>query len=752
MAPDYPGVAGMRSPTPRQYWQFQERVTMYIQLISIHGLIRGERVEMGRDSDTGGQVRYVIDLARTLGKMPDVTQVDLFTRRIRDKRVAEDYGEEIEELGPNARIVRLPCGGPRYIRKEKLWPYLDDFADAMITFTRKEGRMPSLVHGHYADAGYVANAVSSAFGVPFVFTGHSLGRDKHAYLEGQGMTEEQMQREFNIHLRIDAEEKALASADLVVTSTRHERDVQYKRYYNGKDPRFAVIPPGTELAKFFPYYEYEVAPDNVQEHWKQARMRMQAELDRFHYNNDRPVILALCRPDKRKNINALVEAYGQDKELQALANLAIFAGIRKSIPELPEAEQAVLTDMLLMMDRYDLYGKMAVPKKHESEVDVPEMYRLAAAKRGVFVNCAFVEPFGLTYIEAAACGLPFVGTQNGGPQDIVENCECGILVDVTEPSEIARAIKTILTDRERWQQFSDNGVNRVREFYSWETHCESYLEAVQGIVKSTPKSTITLKYGNDAPGRRLADVEALLLTDIDNTLLGDDESMGRLLALLKDHRHRIGFGVASGRYKDMVVEVLEEHGIDELDVIISSVGAEIYYGRDMVPDKGWASHLRNKWRPERIHDALDKLPFLTLQEDADTQREFKVSYDLDKDTPSEKALPKIYNALGRSGVPHTVIFSHGVYVDVLPLRASKGKAVRYLSNKWNIPLESIATAGDSGNDADMLRGRTSGIAVGNYSEELEPLRHETGRIYFAKAEYAAGIIEGLRHYGLLPEK
>ncbi|MBX3177466.1 MAG: HAD-IIB family hydrolase [Candidatus Hydrogenedentes bacterium] len=725
---------------------------MYIQLISIHGLIRGERIEMGRDSDTGGQVRYVIDLARTLGEMDGVSQVDLFTRRIRDKRVESDYGEEIEKLGPRTRIVRLPCGGPRYIRKERLWPYLDDFADAMITFTRKEGKLPTLVHGHYADAGYIANAVSSAFGVPFVFTGHSLGRDKKSYLESQGMPEEHINREYNMHLRIDAEEKALSSADLVVTSTRHERDVQYKRYYNGKDPRFAVIPPGTALERFFPYYEYEVAPDNIQERWKQARMRMQAELDRFHYNNDRPVILALCRPDKRKNINALVEAYGQDKELQALANLAIFAGIRRSITDLPDAEQAVLTDMLLMMDRYDLYGKMAVPKKHESEIDVPEMYRLAAAKRGVFVNCAFVEPFGLTYIEAAACGLPFVGTENGGPQDIVENCECGILVDVNKPAEIGKAIKAILTDRDRWQRFSDNGVNRVRQHYSWQKHCLDYLKAVGEIVNATPKSTIFLKYGNDAPGRRLADVEALLLTDIDNTLLGDDESMQRLLALLKDHRGRIGFGVASGRYKDMVLDVLEEHGIDELDVIISSVGAEIYYGRDLVPDKGWASHLRSKWRPDRVRDALDKLPFLTIQTDENTQREFKVSYDLDKDTPADEALPRIHDALGRCGVPHTVIFSHGVYVDVLPLRASKGKAVRYLSNKWNIPIERIATAGDSGNDADMLKGRTSGIAVGNYAEELEPLRRDTSRIYFAKAEYAAGIIEGLRHYGLLPRE
>ncbi len=722
---------------------------MYIQLISIHGLVRGDNIEMGRDSDTGGQVRYVIDLARTLGKMEGVTQVDLFTRRIRDKRVSADYGEEIESIGPNSRIVRLPCGGGRYMRKERLWPHLDDFSDAMITFIRKEGRRPDVVHGHYADGGYIAREISSAFGVPFVFTGHSLGRDKKNYLVSQGWTDEQMNREFYMDQRIDAEEKALASADMVVTSTRHERDVQYKHYYNGSAPPFAVIPPGTALDRFFPYYEYEVAPEGVGERWKQARMRMQGEFERFHYNQDRPMILALCRPDKRKNINALIEAYGQDKELQALANLAIFAGIRKSIADKPDAEQQVLTDMLLMMDRYDLYGKMAVPKRHESEVDVPELYRLAASKRGVFVNCAFVEPFGLTYIESAGCGLPFVGTENGGPQDIVENCDCGILVDVTKPEDIATAIKRILTDRDLWQKYSDNGVNKVREFYSWETHCESYLKSVKQHVSETPKSLFTGKYGNNVPGRRLAELDALLITDIDNTLLGDDDSMVRLLQYLKDERPRIGFGVASGRYIDKIEEVIEEHNVEGLDVVIASVGAEIYYGQKLVPDKGWASHLRNKWKPDRVRDALENLSFLTVQEDLATQREFKISYDLTGDMPPEEAMPQIYDALGRCGVPHTVIFSHGVYIDVLPLRASKGKAVRFLSNKWNISLENIATAGDSGNDIDMLKGRTAGIAVGNYSSELSSLQREGTRVYFAKGAYSEGIIEGLRHYGLL---
>jgi sucrose-phosphate synthase len=726
---------------------------MYIQLVSIHGLIRGHEIEMGRDSDTGGQVRYVIDLARTLGQSEGVDQVDLFTRRIRDKRVSADYEKSIEELGPKARLVRLPCGGGRYIRKERLWPHLDDFVDAMISFTRREGKIPSVVHGHYADAGYVASEVASAFAVPFIFTGHSLGRDKKAYLESQGWSEESMEKEFAITHRIAMEERALASANIVVTSTRHERDIQYARYDNGQEPRFEIIPPGTDLDRFFPYYDYELAPDRVPEMYKQARMRMQTELDRFHFGRDKPLILAMCRPDKRKNIGAIIEAYGRDKELQALANLAIFAGIRKDITDMPDSEQQVLTDILLLMDRFDLYGKMAVPKRHDSEREVPELYRIAASKRGVFVNTAFVEPFGLTYIEASACGLPFVGTENGGPKDIVENCESGILVDVENYDDVAAAIKKLLTDSDLWDRYSSNGVNRVREHYSWDRHCDRYLNVAKEVVEASPESYFAIQKSEEAPGRRLSKVSSILITDIDNTLLGDDDALASLLEIVKDERNSLAFGVASGRHLSAVLEVIEAHNIDTVDVIISSVGAEIYYGPERTFDKGWASHLRHRWNREKIEKALKASPYLRMQTDRETQREFKVSYDLDTSAiDPDVAFPQIHDALYKTGVPHTLIFSHGMFVDILPQRASKGKAVRYLSNKWNVPLERIATAGDSGNDIDMLRGRTAGIVVGNYSQEMEPLKEIDSRVYFAKGCYAEGILEGLRHYGLIPSQ
>jgi sucrose-phosphate synthase len=741
------GGAGLRPATRPLF--FLLALSMYIQMISVHGLVRGHDIEMGRDADTGGQVRYVVELMRALSQHPAVTKIDLFTRLVRDKRVSSDYAEPVESINDKARVIRIPCGGGRYIRKEKLWPHLDDFCDGMISFARREGLTPDVIHGHYADAGYIGKEVASTFGVPFIFTGHSLGRDKLEFLIDKGLTREAANRDYNIDHRIAVEEDCLAIAELVVTSTRHEFEHQYGKYNNGSQPRFEIIPPGLDLERLFPYYEYKLNPERVEEPFRQARVRMLDELGRFHFHADKPLILALCRPDKRKNIGALVEAYGQSPELKALANLAIFAGLRRSIADMGEDEQAVLTAMLLLMDKYDLYGKMAIPKRHDPTNDVPELYRIAASSHGVFVNAAFVEPFGLTFIEASATGLPFVGTRNGGPQDIVANCNSGLIVDVADIDEMTTAIKKLLTDRATWDECSRDGINKVREHYSWDAHCTKYVESIEAIAGKRGKRVHVAGSGDISLASRFKQLDAFLITDIDNTLLGDEAALRELRDVIHANRDRLGFGVASGRYLEKAREVLSDNGIEILDVIISSVGAEIYYGPECIPDRGWASHLRARWRPERVHETLDALPFLTLQPDKATQREFKISYDLDSSVSPEEAMPKIHEALNRARVAYRLIFSHGVFLDILPYRASKGKAIRYLANKWSLPIQRIATAGDSGNDTDMLLGNTAGIVVANHDSELAELRERQGRIYFAEGRNAAGILEGMRHYGFI---
>jgi sucrose-phosphate synthase len=717
---------------------------LYIQMFSIHGLVRFQNPELGRDADTGGQVLYVVELAKHLSRRPDVRQVDLFTRLIDDPRVSDDYGRPVEQFSDNCRIVRIQCRGKRYIRKELLWPHLDEYVDKVIKFIKKQDDIPDLFQGHYPDAGYVAMRLSELYGLPFVFTGHSLGIPKKQKLRNDGMRESEINKKYNIETRIQTEEQILKKADLIVTSTNQEIEDQYGLYKNAKTPEYKVIPPGIDVERFHPYYHDRLPEVEKSEFSKYAQASLLNQMERFLMYPDKPLILALSRPDKRKNISGLVQAFGEDRELQAMANLAVFAGIRKDINEMEENEKDVLTRMLLMMDRYDLYGKMAIPKKHDVEYEVPELYRIASEKRGVFVNPALTEPFGLTLLEAAATGLPLVATNDGGPKDIIGNCENGILINPDDPGEIADAIRKILTDEELWQQYSKNGIMNVRRYYTWDSHVQTFTEAVFQLLDERFGSSRQQRASarEKSVGKRLSKVNFFLITDIDNTLIGqDNKDLAELIQWLTENRAKVGFGVATGRRSESAMEILEKHGLPRPDVVISDVGTEIYYGQDLQYDPGWDTHIAHRWEPEKIKNTLKQFSFLKFQDQA-AQRKYKISYDL---SPGKDRIAKIHDALTKNKIRYTLVYSHEKYLDIIPYRASKGKAIRYLSYKWEIPLSHFLVSGDSGNDAEMLRGEQMGVVVGNYSPELEELRG-VNKIYFAKAPSSGGILEGIRKY------
>ena len=718
---------------------------LYIQMFSIHGLLRADNLELGHDADTGGQIRYVIELAQSLSQQPEVGRVDLFTRLLVDKRYSDDYAQPIETVNDKFRIIRIQCGGRKYMRKELLWPYLDEFTDKTIKFIKRENAIPHLVHGHYPDAGYVTMQLASFFGIPFVYTGHSLGRSKKQKLLNEGMTESDIVRKYKIDQRINTEEDILKRADLIVTSTRQEIEEQYGMYRHGEIPQFSVIPPGLDIDKFYPFYHDLLPVTEKSEEGMYARASVLQELNRFFMHPDRPLILALCRPDKRKNISGLIEAYGLDLELQAMANLAVFAGLRKDIEQMEENERDVLTNMLLLMDKFDLYGKMAIPKKHDFEHEVPELYRIAAERRGVFVNAALTEPFGLTLLEASATGLPVVATHDGGPKDIIDNCQSGLLVDPTDSRAIATAVRKIIADSNTWDTFSKNGIMNVRRHYTWSSHAQTYLEAVGELVKAGGQSDMQAAVASDAIGRRLARLDYFLITDIDNTLIGEDNpDLPELVALLRKHRDVIGFGIATGRTVESAAAYLEKHGIPTPDILISSVGSEIYYGKSLKYGSGWEAHIADSWNRKKIVELLKRFEFLELQEDS-AQRRFKISYNM---APQKDRLPKIHSLLLHHKCRYNLIYSHQKYLDVLPYRASKGKAIRFLSYKWEIPLGHFMTCGDSGNDEEMLRGEPLGVIVGNHSPELNSLKGAK-RIYFAKNPLAGGILEGIQKYNLI---
>nr|O04933.1 RecName: Full=Probable sucrose-phosphate synthase 2; AltName: Full=UDP-glucose-fructose-phosphate glucosyltransferase 2 [Craterostigma plantagineum]CAA72491.1 sucrose-phosphate synthase [Craterostigma plantagineum] len=521
---------------------------LYIVLISLHGLVRGENMELGRDSDTGGQIKYVVEVARALAKMPGVYRVDLFTRQISSPEVDWSYAEPTEMLssssttageahepeeeeeeedlgeGSGAYIIRIPFG-PRdkYLRKELLWPHIQEFVDGalshIVNMSKALGDQigggqpvwPYVIHGHYADAGDSAALLSGALNVPMVLTGHSLGRNKLEQLLKQGrQTKEDINSMYRIMRRIEAEELSLDAAELVITSTKQEIEEQWG-LYDGFDvklervlrararrgvnchgrfmPRMAVIPPGMDFSNVvvpedgsegdgdLATLTEATSPRSVPAIW--------ADVMRFLTNPHKPMILALSRPDPKKNITTLVKAFGECRPLRELANLTLIMGNRDDIDEMSGGNASVLTTVLKLIDRYDLYGQVAFPKHHKQS-DVPEIYRLASKTKGVFINPAFIEPFGLTLIEAAAHGLPMVATKNGGPVDIHRALNNGLLVDPHDQDAIANALLKLVSEKNLWNECRKNGLKNIHLF-SWPEHCRTYLTRVAACRMRHPQ-------------------------------------------------------------------------------------------------------------------------------------------------------------------------------------------------------------------------------------------------------------------------
>ena len=703
---------------------------LHIMLINVHGLFRGREPELGRDSDTGGQIVYVLELAKALDRDPAIGRVDVLTRLIDDSAVADDYRLAEERVGEKTTVLRLRCGPEKYLRKESLWPYLDQMVDRCLVLLRQRGGLPDVIHSHYADSGYVGRQLSLLLGVPQVHTGHSLGRPKRSRLLASGRKAEAIDRQFHFGQRIDAEEDVLYNASLVVTSTRQEIDEQYGLYRNKDRPRFTVIPPGTDTERFS-------APGR-----RKLSERLLAQLDRFLTDPRKPIVLAIARADVRKNLGGLIAAFGSDPALREMANLVIVAGSRQSIREMESAQSRVLQDMLLDVDLYDLWGSVAIPKEVSQE-DIPDLYRLAARRHGVFVNSALTEPFGLTLIEAAASGLPILAPDDGGPRDIIANCRNGLLVNTLRPEDIAAALKTALGDRRQLAKWSANGLAGVERHYSWTAHVKRYLKEVREVMQRERKQARRRHHVWNSGKSRLPLVKHILVSDIDNTLVGDAKGLAELREWLQARQGYVAFGVATGRAIEGTLKVLKKWQVGIPDVLITAVGSEIYYGPDCVADAQWAAHIRHGWRRDDLAAAMASLPGLEMQAEAD-QREFKLSYDVDPERMP--TLQEIRRVLSGRRLHAQVIYSHGSYLDLLPIRASKGHAIRYLAYRWGLPPADFLVAGDSGNDAEMMSGDTLGVVVGNHSEELEMLRGRD-RVYFAEGNYARGIVEGIRHYG-----
>ncbi len=247
---------------------------------------------------------------------------------------------------------------------------------------------------------------------------------------------------------------------------------------------------------------------------------------------------------------------------------------------------------------------------------------------------------------------------------------------------------------------------------------------------------------------RLSSIEHLLISDFDNTLTGDLKAIEELKIILEENYPKLGFAIATGRHIDSTLDGLAQYDFPLPDLIISGVGAQIFYGVGLMEDEGWAHYVRQQWNADKIIYLLEEFKGFNPRHIFTSPGESRVSYYIDYHPKNDLLMEKIRELLDQNGLAYHLIYSHGHYIDIIPYRASKGAAVDHVIARWNLDPEQVVTAGDSANDLEMFTRAIKGIVVANYEEALAPLKGQE-HLFFSPSPFTRGLIEGLHHFEVI---
>lgn len=667
---------------------------MRIMHVALGGCLSAPPVSYGVTEDTGGHIAYVLGAAVAQAHLPAVQRVDIVTRAFDDARLGAQYAVPEEIVTDGVMIRRLSTARRAYLEKEALESELPALTDAFLEML-ESGPRPDLLHAHFSDAAELCAAAAERFGIPWLFTPHSLGADKRG-----------AEVDAELERRIAREARALARADAVIVSSRDEAERQVSNLVPDAAGRTFRLNPGrTQPAT------RDLGP---------AHRLIAPHLDA----PEKPVILAIARPVEKKNLAGLIDAYAGCATLRKTANLVIVAGIRG---DGTTPGDAVFRDLQDRVAAAGLAGRVALPPDHAPE-DIPSLYALAAARSGVFVNPALHEPFGLTVVEAAQAGVPVVATNRGGPPDILREIGHGRLVSPTDHAALAAALRAALDDAALTEAATFAARRRAEGAFSWNRWAARSL-------------AIARRVGRAPPGPR--DPGWLLASDIDDTLTGSRQAARRFADWRSARSNDVLFAVATGRTVSEARGVLHEWDLPEPDVFVTSVGTEIWrHDRcgALRLDDAYATRISRGWNREAAI-AICAAQGLTAQADYE-QRQWKLSY-----VGSPDAARRAAAALDEAGAGARVIHSHGRLIDVIPERAGKWAAACHVAGQAGLGFDRIVCAGDSGNDRDMLEAATRAILPANARRELS-LPPRTGLVR-ARAPYADGVLEGLER--LIPK-
>jgi D-inositol-3-phosphate glycosyltransferase len=387
-------------------------------------------------ADGGGQNVYVAWLARHLAAQGH--DVDVFTRRD-NARLPQRV-----RIADGASIIHVPAGPPERVPKEQLLPYMDEFSEFVMGACR-DRRSYDLIHANFFMSALVACTVKRRLGIPFVVTFHALGRVRRLHQgEADAFPAE----------RLTIEDRAVREADRIIAECPQDAADLHSLY--GADPgKLRLIPCGFDPAEFWPT--------------DRRAARQLLGLD-----PSERIVLQLGRMVPRKGVDTVVRAVARLQRTHGIAARLLVVGGESREPD-PTATPEIgrlrrIADEEGIADAVTFVGSRGRPA-----------LRLYFAAADVFVTTPWYEPFGITPVEAMACGRPVVGAAVGGIKATVVDGETGFLVPPKDPAAVAERLARLFRDPRLLRAFGRRGRQRAVARYTWSRVCEA-VEAVYAEV------------------------------------------------------------------------------------------------------------------------------------------------------------------------------------------------------------------------------------------------------------------------------
>ncbi|MFY8148379.1 MAG: HAD family hydrolase [Prochlorococcaceae cyanobacterium] len=243
--------------------------------------------------------------------------------------------------------------------------------------------------------------------------------------------------------------------------------------------------------------------------------------------------------------------------------------------------------------------------------------------------------------------------------------------------------------------------------------------------------------------------ELVLVTDLDGTLLGGEPSWRQALyGWLRQHRLEVLHIYCTGRQLASIEALLADErslGLPHPHLVIGDVGCTVACGTSLRTVPAMVDPIEARWQglPERLLPLMEGLPGVEPQP---IHTERRLAYTLTGPGPGTEHM----EAIRSQGVD--VIVSDDRYLDVLPPGVNKGSTLLALLEWLEIGHGQVVTAGDTLNDLAMFETGLDGVMVGNAEPALVEKVEAAGfpRLYRARGEGCAGIVEGLHHFGYGP--